>query len=66
MMTKFNQDMCAKMRAKKNEPLSNLRKRVVHVMEKGTPIITVATVHEAMRIASLSTSVEEIIPHPKK
>ena len=66
MTTKFNQEMCAKMRAKKNEPLSNLRKRVVHVVEKGTPITTVASIHEAMRTASLATSMEEIIHRPKK
>ena len=66
MTTAFNQEMCAKMRAKKNEPFSNLRKRVVHVVEKGTPITPVASVPEAMRTASLATSVEEIIPRPKK
>ena len=35
LTTKFNQEMYAKMRAKKNDPLSNLRKRVVRVLEKG-------------------------------
>ena len=34
MPTKFNQDKYAKMWLKKNEPLSNLRKRTVHVVEK--------------------------------
>ena len=54
------------MKAKKNEPLSNLRKRVVCVDEKGTPITPVASIPKAMRVASPATSVEEITPHPKR
>lgn len=37
MTTKFNQGMYAKMRTKKNEPFSKLGKRIVHVMERGSP-----------------------------
>ena len=66
MMLKFNQDMYAKMRAKKNEPLSNLGKRVVCVVEKGTPVTPTTFVPEAMRTTSPATSVEEITPCPKK
>ena len=33
MTTKFNQGMYAKMKAKKNKPISNLEKRVVHVRQ---------------------------------
>ena len=66
MTTKFNQGMYAKMRAKKNEPLSNLGKRVVHVIEKGTPITPVAFVPGATRAASPATLVEEITPRLKK
>ena len=58
MTTKFNQELYAKMRAK-NEPLSNLEKRVVQVIEKGTPITPVAFVPEATRVASPATSVEK-------
>ena len=66
MTTKFNRGMYAKMRAKKNEPLSNLRKRVVRVIEKGTPITSVASIPGATRAASLATLVEEITPRLKK
>ena len=54
---KFNQEMYGKIRAKKNKPLSNLRKRVVWV---------VASVSKATRVASPATSVEEITPRLKK
>ena len=66
MTTKFNQDMYAKMRVKKNEPLSNLEKMVVHVMEKGTPVTPATSIPEVTRIASSATSVEEITLHSKK
>ena len=66
MTTKFNKDMYAKMRSKKDEPLSSIGKKGVHVMGKGpsmtlvtsaTPIVsTVKTV----RTASPATLVEEI------
>ena len=65
-MTKFNQDMYAKMRAKKNEPLSHLGKRVVHVVEKGVSITPATSVPDVMRTASPITSVEQITPHLKK
>ena len=42
MTTKFNLEMYAGMKAKRNEPLSSLGKKVVRVIEKGTPI-TLAT-----------------------
>lgn len=42
MTTKFNQEMSTKMRKKKNETLSNLRKRVMRVVEKKT-LVTPAT-----------------------
>ena len=66
MTMKFNQEMYAKMRAKKNEPFSNLGKRVVRVVEKGTPITPTTSVPEATRTASPATSVEEITPCSKK
>ena len=65
MTTKFNQGMYARMRAKKNKSLSNLRARTVRVVEKGTSVTptTPATLgRETMRTASLATLVEEIIP----
>lgn len=39
---------------------------MVPVMEKGTPITPVASVPEAIRTASPTTSVEEVTPRPKK
>ena len=65
MTTKFNQELYAKMRAG-NEPLSNLEKRVVQVIEKGTLVTPVAFVPEAIRVVSPATSVEEITPCLKR
>ena len=59
MTIKFNQDMYAKMRAKKNEPLSALGKRVVCIMDQGSPATPVATVTRPTKAATLATSVEE-------
>ena len=65
-MTKFNKDMYAKMKAKKDEPLSNIGKKTVRVTGKGssgvpatsvTPVISSA---EMTRITSPSTSIEEL------
>ena len=66
MTTKFNQDMYAKMRSKKNEPLSNLGKRTVRVVEKGVSVTLATPSTETTRIASPTTSVEEITPIRKK
>ena len=66
MTTRFNKYMYAKMRSKKDEPLSNIGKKGVHVTGKGpsvtpvtdaTPIISRV---ENVRTASLAMSVEEI------
>ncbi|KAK9998111.1 hypothetical protein SO802_017714 [Lithocarpus litseifolius] len=68
MTTKFNQGMYARMRAKKNEPLSNLGAKAVKVMDKGTSVIPATPVTSATGVtmtASPSTSVEEI-PLPRK
>ena len=66
MTTRFNKDMYAKMRSKKDEPLANIGKKVVYVTGKGpsvllatdaTPIVSRV---ENVRTASPATSVEEI------
>ena len=66
MTTKFNKDMYAKMRSKKDEPLSNLGKKVVRVTGKGlainpfgsvTPMVSAT---ETTRTASPTASIEEI------
>ena len=66
MTTRFNKDMYAKMRSKKDEPLSNIGKKGVRVTGKGPSItpVTDATLIvsgvENVRTASPATSVEEI------
>ena len=66
MTTKFNKDMYAKMRSKKDKPLSNIGKKTVRVTRKGpsvTPLGSITpkvSVTETMRTASPATSVEEI------
>ena len=61
--------MYARMRAKKNEPLSILRAKTVRVTEKEGPVTT-ATLStpgtKTVKIASLDTSVEEINPQNKR
>ena len=66
MTKKFNQGIYARMRAKKNEPLSNLRARAVRVVEKGVSVPPATLVTEAKRTASPATSIEEITPFRKK
>ena len=51
---------------KKNEPLSTLGKRVVRVVDQGSPTTPTATVTGPTRVASPATSVEEITPLKKK
>ena len=66
MPTKFNQDKYAKMWLKKNEPLSNLRKMTVRVMEKGVFVALATPDTEMTRTASLTTLVEVITAIRKK
>ena len=66
MTTKFNKDMYTKMRAKKDEPLSNIGKKMVRITEKGPFVVPVASVTpvvsgaETTRTASPSTSIDEL------
>ena len=66
MTTKFNKDMYAKMKSKKDELLSNIGKKIVRVTGKGPSIAPLASVNpivsvtETTRTASPATSVEEI------
>ena len=66
MTTKFNQDVYSKMKVKKNEPLSALRKRVVRVVDQGTLTALVTFVPETTRVPSSTTSVEELTSRTKK
>ena len=64
MTTKFNKDMYAKMRSKKDEPLSNLGKKAVRVTGKGPASMPLSIVpslpSETTRTASPTVSIEEI------
>ena len=66
MTTKFNKDMYAKMRSKKDEPLSSIGKKGVHVTGKGLSMTSVTSTTpiifsvKTVRTASPATSVEEI------
>ena len=66
MTTKFNKDMYAKMRSKKDEPLSSIGKKRVCVTRKGpsvTPVTSATPIVSAVktvRTASPATSVEKI------
>ena len=66
MTTKFNKDMYAKIREKKDEPLSNIGKKTVHITGRDSPavpatlITPVASGAKTMRTASPSTSIEEL------
>ena len=57
--------MYAQMKAKKNEPFSNLGAKTMPVMDKGasvTPATPATPSTERTRTASPATSIEEIIP----
>ena len=66
MTTKFNKDVYAKMRAKKDEPLSNIGKKAMRIMGRGSPAISITSVTPVVsgakttRTASPSTSLEEL------
>ena len=66
MTTKFNKDMYAKVKAKKDEPLLNIGKKTVRITGRGSPVVSatsitpVASGAETTRKASLSTSIEEL------
>ena len=73
MTTKFNKDMYTKMRAKKDEPLPNIGKKMVCITGRGssailaTSITPVVSGAETTRTASPSTSIEELpIPVSKR
>ena len=66
MTTKFNKDMYAKMRAKKDEPLSNIGKKTVRITGRGSPAVLATSITlvtsgmETTRTASPLTSIEEL------
>ena len=71
MTTKFNQELYAKIKTKKNKPLSSISMRRLRVMEKKKEKevtekgLSTPTMDEG-RAASPSVSIEEVIPRTKK
>ena len=66
MMTKFNKDMYAKMRAKQDEPLLNIGKKTVRITMRGSFAVPATSITPAVfgakttRMTSPSTSIEEL------
>ena len=67
MTTKFNKDMYTKMKANKDESLSNIGKKMMRITRRGssavpaTFITLVVSGAETTRTASPSTSIEELL-----
>ena len=69
MMTKFNKDMYARMRNKKDEPLSALGTKSVRITDKGALILAVlpsSSTSVPTGVASPTPLVEELTPHNKR
>ena len=66
MTTKFNKDMYTKIRAKKDERLSNIGKKMVRITGRGSPAVPITSITpvvsgaETTRTTSPSTSIEEL------
>ena len=68
MTTKFNKDMYAKMRGKKDEPLSALGTKSIHITDRGISILAAipsSPTSAPARVASLTQSIEELPPRNK-
>ena len=68
MTTKFNKDMYARMRGKKDEPLSALGTKSVRITDRGVPILALPSspTSAPTRGASPTLSVEEVPPRNKR
>ena len=69
MKTKFNKDMYARMRNKKDEPLSALRAKSICITERGSPIIAAllsTPTPVTVGTASPTLSVKKLTPRHKK
>ena len=69
MTTKFNKDMYARMRNKKDEPLSALRTKSVRIMDRGAPVLAAllsSPTPVTAGTASPTSSVEELTPRNKR
>ena len=68
MTTKFNKDMYARMRGKKDEPLSALGTKSVRITDRGAPILALPSspTSAPARGASSTPSVDEVPPRNKR
>ena len=69
MRTKFNKDMYARMRNKKDEPLSAIETKSVRITDRGAPILAVLPSSPTSVLARTglpTSSVEELTPHNKR
>ena len=69
MMTKFNKDMYATMRSKKDEPLFVLGTKSVRITDRGVPILAAlpsSPTSVPAGVASLISLVEELPPRNKR
>ena len=69
MTTKFNKDMYARMRNKKDEPLSAIGTKSIRITDRGTPILAAllsSLTSVLARAVSPTPSVKELTPHNKR
>ena len=69
MTTKFNKDMYAQMRGKKDEPLSAIGAKIARVTERGAPISSALSSTPSLGTvgtASPNPSMEELTPQHKR
>ena len=69
MTTKFNKDMYARMRNKKDEPLSAIGTKFVRITDRGAPILAAllsSPTSVPTGVASPTSSVEELTPRNKR
>ena len=69
MTTKFNKDMYAWMRNKKDKPLSTIGTKSVHITDRGAPILAAlpsSPTPVTAGTASPTPSVEELTPRNKR
>ena len=69
MTTKFNKDMYARMRNKKDEPLSTIGTKSIRITDRGAPILAAllsSPTSVPTGVVSPTPSVEELTPHNKR
>ena len=67
--TKFNKDMYVRMRSKKDEPLSALGTKSVHITDRGAPILAALASSPTSVLAGVvspTPSVEKLTPRNKR